>query len=305
MELASLFLLILLPPADATGDTAEAITVSLRHELGEVSMVIAPDTVVTPAMWQGEKAPMHARFVVHVTWAGKDKASVEVFSTSSRSAAEGFRRSRFLAFSPQDGKSERGRAIGLVAAELLRESPASVFAAETGARAAAADGPPSHLVLGGMFALERVRSGNWAMGPELTYDLGLSQAVRLQVSAAALFSSTDHYSEFGGGVGGCWDFLHSENGRHALGIGLEVDVLHESALAASDNAAAASEWNIALAVSLSGRVTVWHKLRVISEVDLRAMTDTMSVTVGEDANRTTYSFSRWRPVFAVGLEYAM
>ena len=308
MELASLFLLVLLPPADATGDTATAVSASLRHELGDVAMAIAPDTLVTPAMWQGEKATMRARFVVHLIWNGKDTASIEVFSPSSAPTTKGFRRSRAIAFSPQDSKTERGRAIGLVVAELLRESPASALAIQSVVgREILNAGPPSHLVLGGMFVVERVATGNWAMGPELTYDFGLSETTRLQASGTALFlfGSTYQYIGIGAGVGVCWDFLRSQNGRHALGGGLEVDVLHESLTMASDDSRGAFKWNLALGANISGRMTVWRNLRVIGELDLRATSGIVSMTVGEEHSRTQYSFSRWRPVFALGLELAL
>jgi hypothetical protein len=82
-------------------------------------------------------------------------------------------------------------------------------------------------------------------------------------------------------------------------------VRHESATAASDNARSASKWNLVLGPSLGGRFTVWRTLRIVGEVDLRATSGTMSVTVGEDANRTQHTFSRWRPAFALGLEFAL
>lgn len=308
MELASLFLLVLLPPADATGDTAAAVTASLRHELGDVSMAIAPDTMVTPAMWQGEKAPMRARFVVRLAWKQKDTASIEVFSPSSAKDAAGFRKSRELAFSPLDGKANRGRAVGLVVAELLRESPASALvpAKPAASIASAESDAPARVVLGGMFATERVRSGNWAMGPELTYDFGLSQALRLQASGTALFGSGDQYSGIGADVGVFWDFLCSERSRRALGIGLQLGILRESAAATSDNTRSASKWNLVVGPSLGGRVTVWRALRIVAEADLSASSGTMSVTVGDqDRNPTQHTFSRWRPSFALGLEYAL
>jgi hypothetical protein len=308
MELASLFLLILLPPADATGETATAVTSSLRRELGDVALALAPDSMVTPAMWQGEKAPMRATFVVRVVWQEKDKASIELLSASSSPAVKGFRGSRDLAFAAEDSKGERGRAIGLVVAELLRESPASALVpASAGAvRAAGADsGPPSHVAVGGMLASERVRAGTWAMGPKLTYDFGLSEALRLQVSGTALFSSADQYNDIGGGVGIFWDFLHSERGRHALGIGLGLDGLRESASGSGDYAKGASGWSVAAGAGLGGRVTVWRNLRVTGDFVLRATSRTMTLTVGDESYPRQYSFSRWRPGFALGLAYAL
>jgi hypothetical protein len=306
MELASLFLLLLLPPADATGDTATAVTASLRRELGDVSMVIAPDTLVTPAMWQGEKASMHARFVVHLVWKKKDTASIEVFSPSAAKDSAGFRRERELNFAQQDSKAERGRALGLVVAELLRESPAAALTAPelVADKVAVEAGPPARLVLGGMFAMERVRSGNWAMGPALTYDFGLSEAVRLQASGAALFGSSDQYGGIGADLGVFWDVLRSERGRHALGIGLEVGLLRESATAASDYSQGSSQWSVAFGPGVGGRLTVWRGLRIVGEADLHVTSSAMRVTVGDD-KKLTHTFSRWRPVFAAGLEYAL
>jgi hypothetical protein len=308
MELASLFLLVLLPPADATGDTAAAVTESLRSQLGDIAMAIAPDTLVTPAMWRGEKAPMRARFMVHLIWKEKDTASVEIFSQTSAAGADGLPKPRELVFDAKDSKSERGRAIGLVVAELLRESPASALATANLAahKAATEPGSPSRVVLGGMFAIERVRAGNWAIGPELTYDFGLTETVRLQASGTALFGSADQYTGIGGDVGVFWDFLCSERGRHALGIGLELGARRESATwASSDNSRSVSKWSFAVSPSLGGRLTVWRTLRIVGEVDLRATSETMSLIIGEDQGRTTHSFSRWRPVFALGLEFAL
>jgi hypothetical protein len=310
MELTSLFLLVLLPPADATGDMATAVTASLRRELGEVSMAIAPDTLVTPAMWQGDKASMHARFVVHLVWKQMDSASIEVFAPTSAKEGAGFRRERELVFAQQDSKTERGRAIGLVVAELLRESPAVALAAAGPAvdKAATEPGTPSRLVLGGRFAMERVRAGNWALGPELTYDFGLGESLRLQASGTALFASADQYSGIGVGIGIFWDFLRSERGRHALGVGLEAGVLHESAtVGSSDYASSGSKWSLAVGPSLGGRWTVWRGLRIVGELDLCVTSQPLSVTTGgDDSNKkTTHTFSRWRPAGALGLEVAL
>ena len=304
MEIASLFLLVLLPPADASGDMASAVEASLRHELGDIAMAIEPDTLVTPAMWQGEKTQMHARFVAHLVWMEKSKASIEIVSMPSAGAEKGATSTRLLTFSPQDSTRERGRAIGLVMAELMRESPATVLVGSGLGQAAVPAAGPSRVVLGGMFAVERANAGNWAMGPVLSYNFGLSDAFRLQASGTALFGSADQYQEIGMGMGVGWDFLHSAHGRHALGLGLEVDGLHESATHAGDNAPAASLWNMAIGGSLAGHVTLWRWLRVNGEVDFRSWLRQMAVTYGEGV-KTTYHYSRWRPVFALGLEIAL
>jgi hypothetical protein len=312
MELASLILLVLLPPADATGDTAAAVEASLRQQLGGIATAIAPDTLVTPAMWQGEKSPMRARFVAHLTWKQPNKGSIELTSFVADPKGKPVRTTRDLTFVDQDSKTERGRAVGLVLAEMLRESPPSAWAGTAGpVPAGAVETRPSHLALGAMLAVERVQSGNWAMGPELIYDFGLSEAFRIQASGEALFSSTSQYNEIGLGLGGGWDFLRSSLGRHALGIGLEVDAFHESAtFSRSGHSVGISAWNMAFGATLGGHVTVWRTLRLVGEVDLRATlrptTQTLMITTGDDDNPRTvsypYALSRWRPTFAFGLE---
>ncbi len=84
MEPAALLLLILLPPQDATGNLAVGIKTSLHGELGEVAMAVVPDSLVTPAMWQGENAHMRARFVARVVW---NKKTALVLSCSRFPAA--------------------------------------------------------------------------------------------------------------------------------------------------------------------------------------------------------------------------
>ena len=110
-------------------------------------MAVAPGTLVTPAMWQGGKAQLRARFVGPGRVGGPEhEATVELLfpvSTTSEPVARSHAGLR-----PQDGKLERGRAIGLVLAELLRESPGSAFTDATAATAASA-GPSTESSLPG------------------------------------------------------------------------------------------------------------------------------------------------------------
>jgi hypothetical protein len=303
MEAVSLFLLLLLPPTDTTGDIAESIQASLRSQLGNVAMAIAPDTLVTPAMWQGPKAPMHAHFVARVVWTAKDKARVELLATKTAMTPSA---SRELTFASQDRKIERGRAIGLVLAELLRESPASAFADGVALAAAPEIVPhqPPRMSFGGIFETERVMSGQWAVGPELINSFALYQGLQLQVRGMALFAARQ-YSDLGFGLSLRWDFLRGDRGRRSIGIGLGGDVFRESVAAGDSDHGATSKWNGALVTSLTGRVAIWSWLRLIGEVDLRAVSGGLTFMTGDDANRHTYSFSQWRPGFAAGIEVTM
>jgi hypothetical protein len=51
-------------------------------------------------------------------------------------------------------------------------------------------------------------------------------------------------------------------------------------------------------------LTVWRSLRIVGAFGLRLSSGEMTLTVGDDT-KTTYTFSRWRPVFALGLEVAL
>jgi hypothetical protein len=305
MEATTLFLLLLLPPADTAGDTAAGIQASLRHELGDVSMAIAPDTLVTPSMWQGAKAPMRARFVVRVVWKSEDEATVDLLAGAD-AASKAYRGARALAFAAEDSKSERGRAVGLVIAELLRSSPASAWADGIDAKAAPLGAPAlSRLELGGMCAFERPATGVSAYGAALTYGFGLSEAVQLRAVAMALFGSSDQYRDSGLAMGANWDFLRLDQNRHALGVGLFAGVFYESAtFGAGEYSSSPSKLNAALGASLRGRVTLWRSLRLVAEGGMRALSGSLSVTVGEDVKKT-HTYSRWRPTLALGLELAL
>jgi hypothetical protein len=300
MQPAALFLLLLLPPADTTGDLAAGVQASLRQQLGDVTMAIAPDTLVTPAMWQGPAAPMRARFVARIAWVDKNQVRVELLSAQATT-----RHSRELAFAPQDAKPERGRAVGLVLAELLRESPAAAFAAPAPAVAAVAAGAAApRVALGAACATERALVNHWAIGPKLTYAFSLGETWRIEARGMALFAG-DQYSDLGFGVGVRWDFLRSRHAGHALGLALGTDGFRESAAGGEEGRGTPSQWNAALVAGLAGRLSVWRWLRVVAEADVRAVSGGMTLVVGEDMTRRTYEASPWRPAFSLGLEVAL
>jgi hypothetical protein len=306
MELAGLFLLLLLPASDASGELASAIETSLHHELGDVRVAIAPDTLVTPAMVQGKDAPMRARFLAQVIWGGADEASVTVVPTGLGADK---RVTRTLRFAKEDASPERGRAIGLVIAELLRESPPSLWmtasSPPTGLDATAA---PPHLVLGAMLAMEKIGSGPWATGPALSYDFHLSPTLSIGATGTALFASTNQYAQFGLGIGLGWNFLHSSDHRHGLGIVGALSVRRESlTVSYREYTRSAAPWTGAAAAVLRGYVSAWRHLRVVAQAHAGTTFDALSVTVGNarENEQTTVTYGRFRPGFAIGLEYAL
>jgi len=315
MEATALFLLLLLPPADTAGETAAGIQTSLHHELGEVSMVIAPETLVTPSMWQAENAPMRARFVVRVVRNGPDDVTIALLAGAD-SASKAYRGGRDLSFAREDNKSERGRAMGLVIAELLRSSPTSAWADGKGGLVAIGR-PPSRVELGGLFTADRPTSGVWAYGPSLTYGFGLSDAFELRAAATALFGQQHQYKQMGATLGANWNFLRLAQNRYALGVGLFAGYVYESAaltLGSGESIASANPTKSSALVgaNLRGRVTLWRALRLVAEGGMHFLSGQLSGPtryLGDD-NRSfsvayPLSYSRWRPGFGVGLELAM
>lgn len=315
MEATALFLLLLLPPADTAGEMAAGVQKSLHHELGEVSMVIAPETLVTPSMWQAENAPMRARFVVRLTRKAPDVLTIELVAGAD-SVAQAYRGARDLSFAPEDSKAEQGRAIGLVIAELLRSSPTSVWA-QGQARPVAAAASPSRLELGAMFSAERPAAGVSAYGPSLTYGLGLSDAFELRAAASALFGPSDQYKQLGVVAGAHWNFLHLAERRFALGVGLFGGYVYESAslvLGRGEYAGAANptQSSALLGTALRGRMTLWRSLRLVAEAGVRLLSGRLtgpSTYSGDDHREiriaAPFGYSRWRPGFGLGLELAM
>jgi hypothetical protein len=303
MELAPLFLLLLLPPADATGELASALEASLHSELGDVAMAMAPDRLVTPAMMEGENPPYQARFVAHVTWASRDKASIELQAGREAKSTTPYRASRVVTFSPRDRKAERGRAIGLVIAGLLRDSPPAVSGSAAAPAPPPASPAPKGLALGGLFCVQRAKSGTWAVGPLLSFDSSLSDVLGLHLAAGFLAGSD--YWQVPLAAEARWEFLRSQDG-HGLALGLGAVLLRESVSLSGDedHGGTASLWNVGAVASLSGHVTLGRSLRLLAQVEGQALARRMTLNYGEEPVRTT-TFSRWRPAFGLGLAYSM
>ncbi len=301
MELAPLFLLLLLPPADATGDMADALQSSLRSELGDVSMALAPDRLVTPAMLEGDNPAYRARFVAHVTWSGKDKASIELQVRREARVAASYRASRVMSFEPRDRKAERGRAIGLVIAGLLRDSPPAAVGTALASPAAASEPVQRGLALGAVCAVQRARPGTWLAGPVFSFAAPLTDVLGLQVSTGVLAS--DDTWQLPLAVEARWRFLRSHDDRRALALGLGAIVLRETSTLSLDDSENVSLWNVGAVASLSGYVTLGRSLRMLAQVESQALARGMKVRYGEEAVRSM-AFSRWRPGFALGLAYA-
>jgi hypothetical protein len=303
MELAPLFLLLLLPPADATGELASAIEGSLRAELGDVAMAMVPDRLVTPAMLEGENPPYRANFVARVTWADRDKASIEVQSGRESKSATPYRASRVVTFSQRDRKAERGRTLGLVIAGLLRDSPPTVVG--TAMRPATVS-EPTHggASLGGLFVVQRSKAGTWPVGPVFFVAWPLMEALDLRISAGGLFAA-NHW-QLPMTVAGAWRFLRGRDDRLGAALALGVVVLRESGSQGSgdDHAGNTSLWNAGGVLALSGHVTLGRALRLLAQVELQALARRITVQYGEEPVLTT-AFSRWRPAFGLGLSYSM
>jgi hypothetical protein len=241
-------------------------------------------------------------------WRNKDQATVTLLAGAD-AVSKTHRGSRDLDFAPEDSKSERGRAIGLVIAELLRSSPAWAWSRSAKGDAAVQPGvgEPLYADAGAAFASERAMSGEWASGPALAFGLNLSEAFQLRAEGAFLIGSRNQYREAGLRVGANWDFLRLASHRFALGVCLLAGFSHESLTIAGDDgkSTAPTQWNGTVGASLRARVALWRSLGLVAEGGIRAQSGNMSGTFGDDDHKSKYDYSRWRPGFALGLDLAM
>jgi hypothetical protein len=123
MELGSLLLLILLPPADAASDLASEVQAALDQDLGQVVIAVVSDEKGRQSTWRDRGGDFKSRFVSRLVWKNSQTATVDLYRGQSKAAPSDLVRTRDLNFSRSDSSRDRGRAIGLVLVQLMQELP--------------------------------------------------------------------------------------------------------------------------------------------------------------------------------------
>ena len=304
MELGSLLLLLLLPPADAASDLAGAVQAALYRDLGQVAIAVVPDENSARATWQDLGGRFKSRFVGRLVWKDSLTASVDVYSGPSKATPRDLIKTRDVFFARVDSSRERGRAIGLVLVQLLRELPSSAIgnASAEVAAAPAPDSIPPHAFIVSMDA-ERVSSGNWGLGPELSVAHSFVPALRVRGFGLVLLGSQDSYSEFGAGVGVTWFFWRQAARHRALGLEGDLGLCRDAAAPSGDSSASHATLSGSLRAAVTGYVHVSNRLFIGATAGLKALSNSLSYRFGEDPN-TYRSYPLLRPYFSFGAGFS-
>ena len=320
MEFATLLLLILLPAADAGTDMNAAIQATLYKDLGQVAIAVAPDSASSRKAWQEKNGDYRAKYVARFEWLNKRKARIELWRGTSVGKANTRIGTREVTFSPVDATDERGRAIGLVIVQLLRELPeADLIMPKPKAEVVIVEGapparPPSANSAVALSSFTRPNSQDWAIGPAIVASIAVLPHVSAQAFASLGLGGVNNYSEIGMGLGAAYFPLQSANLRHGLGAALHLGLYRESAqnsvaVLGSDHLSTTqvNHWEIGITPEILGYISVWKSLQLYGVAGLRHDTGTFQTKfVSGDDNPITsiYTYQAWRPSFSVGVGLA-
>ena len=312
MEFASLLLLILLPASDAGTDMTAAIQAALYRDLGQVAIAVAPDTASSRKSWQEANGDYRAKYVTRFTWSRKHKARVELWRGQGVGDPKDRLGMREITFSPSDATAERGRALGLVVVQLMRElpeadlgmpkpTPQPVVIVE--APPAPTPSPRGHAAVA-LLSFSRAASGVWTYGPEIVASLHVLPHVSVQASIAFGQGSENGYSELGPGLGAAYFPWQSSDLRQGVGLGLRLGLYRESAQTGHEPPVTMRNWEVAATPQVLGYFGIWRQIQAHAAVGLRRDTGTFSTEVGDDSDRMRFTYSAWRPSFSLGLGLA-
>jgi hypothetical protein len=300
-----LLLLILLPPADAASDLAGAVQAALYRDLGQVAIAVVPDENSAQSTWRDPRGRFGSRFVSRLVWKNPRLATVNVYGGQSKATANDLIKTRDVGFSRGDSSRERGRAIGLVLVQLLRELP-GVADGKPPVEAAAAALPVSHhpnAFIVDMYT-ERVSTENWGLGPELRVAHNFIPALQVRGYGLAIFGSQDAYSEFGAGAGVTWLLWRQAARQRALGLEGDAGICRGTVTAPGEGGGSHGNVSGSFRAAATGYVHVSGSLFVGASIGLRALTSSLSYSFGDD--RKTYrSHPLLRGYFSLGAGFSL
>lgn len=311
MELGSLLLLILLPPADAASDLAAEVQAMLYRDLGQVAIAVVSDQGNVQATWQDRGGHFKSRFVSRLVWKNPRIATVNLYGGPSKAAPSDLVKTRDVSFGRGDSSRERGRAIGLVLVQLLGEMPGAVGAkppVETAPAAAAPAAAPvaapvvphRNAFVVDMYT-EHVSAENWGLGPEITVSHTLIPALQVRGFGLALFGSQDAYTEFGAGAGVTWLFWRQVEGQRGLGLEGDVGLCRGTITTSGDDGGSHGNVSGSFRAAATSYVHVSDSLFVGASLGLRALTSSLSYSFGDDHKTyRSHPLLRWFFTFGAG-----
>jgi hypothetical protein len=311
MELGSLLLLILLPPADAGSDLAAAVQAALYEDLGQVAIAVVSDDHRAQSTWQDRGGHFKARFVGRLVWKNSRTATVNLYGGQSKAAPSDLVKTRDVSFARGDSSRERGRAIGLVLVQLLRELPGVVVAKTPVEAAPVASAPvavapvathPNAFIVD-MYT-EHVSTENWGLGPEITVAHTFIPALQVRGFGLALFGSQDSYTEFGAGAGVTWLFWRQAEGRRALGLEGDAGLCRGTVTTSGDGGGSHANVSGSFRAAATSYVHVSGPLFIGASIGIRALTSSLTYSFGDDS-KTYRSHPLLRWFFTLGAGFSL
>lgn len=306
MEFAPLLLLILIPAADTASESTAAIQAALYQELGPVGIAIAADTPEARAPWQGKDGRVLVRYFSRLVWKSPHKIHIELWEGEGPDSGTLPKAARDVAFSEADSIRERGRAIGLVLAHLLREQAPTT----TGITLPKATPPPvlqSRNSIEASMEIETYSQANMALGPSISANVDVRDYLWVHGFVYVLQGFFHGYNEFGFGTGATWPALRTVDSRFVVGPRLEA-ALHREAVSPEmeDLHGRTNVWSLSLEARLWGTATIWRSLQMIAGIGARAQTSILKYSMDEEDSKehetsTTYQSKRFRFHASLGL----
>jgi hypothetical protein len=270
-----------------------------------VAIAVVPDEKSAQSTWRDRVGNFKSRFVSRLVWKNSRTATVNLYGGQSKADPNNLVKTRDINFSRSDSSRERGRAIGLVLVQLLRELP-GVIEAKTPVEVAPVVAPvssrPNAFVVD-MYS-EHVSAENWGLGPQLTVAHNFIPALRVRGFGLAIFGSQDSYTEFGAGAGATWLFWRQAAGQRALGLEGDLGICRGTVTAPGEGGGSHANVSGSFRAAATGYVHVSDSLFVGASLGLRGLTSSLSYSFGDD-HKTYRSHPLLRWYFSLGAGFSI
>lgn len=308
----AIVLLLLVPRSDVGGEVvntalATLINGELQPRLAVQVDVDRPGQLDVKTVPRGRQAPNYAARMV---WQDERRLSATLVVREVVSGSVPYRSiTRAVAFAPADAPSEKGRALGLVLASMLRSL---VGLPEPGESQSSAAGPAPSPALAErqavrlLGALLLVSGSEWAAGGEVGYRLALSPHLGCRASALVRSGRVSgimgRVSTVGAGLGADAPLIRS----HSWTLAVTLDVLAvrqgwTGAISTSDDSSGRQgntvHWNAIFRPGVEGQLGLVRWLSIIGFVGFEVAVSKESST-GDDT--IVRSPSQVYPLFMLG-----
>ena len=315
MTVSAIVLLLLVPRADLGGDVVDAVLATLMSTELHQHLVVQvdadrPGRLDVKAVARGPQAP---NFAARMVWQDGRRLSATLVVREVVSGSVPYRSiSRAVAFAPGDAPREKGRALGLVLAAMLRsltglpdpdgESRANV----AGNAPPAAEGESQRHALRLLGAMLLVSRGEWAAGGEIGYRLAVSSRLGFRAAALArggrVSGIQSHVSTLGAGLGADVALIRSSS--WTLAVTLDILAIRQGwtgTISSSDDSSGRQgntvHWNAIFRPGVEGQLRLLRWLSIVGMVGFEVAASKESST-GEDT--IVRSPSQVYPLLMVG-----